>query len=251
MNKLTIIQPGRIGDILLTLPIALYYYSRGYSIIWPISKDYIWFKEYIKFLEVVEVGTMEPPYKKLVTDSKKYSEGKVLDLSIGFGDGKLDTEWKSSNLSFDEWKYKKAEVPFEQRYNLPLCLSRNHKKEKDLLLGVVSRKINLTEEIKNKKPTRRFITVHSSGTNRRFFDFNIEEIHTKIRPINGYSVIDWLSVLKNSQEIFTVDSCIGILVELFQMKPKYGRHFHKWTEYYNDQQLRLLTPKISNDWQIV
>jgi hypothetical protein len=39
-KKLLLIQPGRFGDIIICLPIAKFYHSLGYSIIWPISEHY-------------------------------------------------------------------------------------------------------------------------------------------------------------------------------------------------------------------
>lgn len=35
-KKLTIILSGKIGDIIICLPIAKYYYDKGYTIYWPI-----------------------------------------------------------------------------------------------------------------------------------------------------------------------------------------------------------------------
>ena len=56
MKRIGIIQPGRIGDILICLPIAKWYYDRGHEIIWPVDsaiiKNFIGYIDYVKFIPV-------------------------------------------------------------------------------------------------------------------------------------------------------------------------------------------------------
>lgn len=56
MKKLGIIQPGRIGDIVICLPIAKWYHDRGYEVLWPVKKDMIkHFENYVDYVKFVPI----------------------------------------------------------------------------------------------------------------------------------------------------------------------------------------------------
>ena len=48
MKPCLIKQPAGIGDIFFCQKIARYMAYHGYQIIWPISPDIIWIRDYIK-----------------------------------------------------------------------------------------------------------------------------------------------------------------------------------------------------------
>ena len=173
-----------------------------------------------------------------------YIDFEYLDLAIGFGDPGLDQEWRGTHLSFDLWKYHKANVDYNEKYRLVEFIKRNIDKEEDLML-----ELGVDYEAD-------FFTVHENGSHGRYFDFSksffrIPNDVIKINQIEGYSIFDWLTVLENSSSIFCVDSSMANLIDQWGIKPPEGRYFHKWTEYYTPEQVHFLTPQLTENWTIV
>jgi len=237
-EKLKIIQPGRIGDILIVLPIAKYYYERGYEIVWPVFDEYLPLFNYVDYVSAVGIGIFDGAYRRAI---ELMPGCEKLDLGIGFPGHRENQTWKSTGLSFDEWKYKKADLPLELKYTL--SINRNKENEKNLIL--------LLEE---NYQLKKYSVVHDSGisSGRRQYNFNLpaDEKYIKIRPIKGFTVFDWLSILEGADKIYCVDSCIANLVN--QLGIGIGkRYFHPWIEYYTQDQQSQLTPKLAEGWEIV
>jgi len=58
MKNLGIIQPGRLGDIIICLPIAKFYNEQGYKVYWPIFENYIpIFSEAIDYVHFLPVAS--------------------------------------------------------------------------------------------------------------------------------------------------------------------------------------------------
>ncbi|MFW9899681.1 MAG: hypothetical protein ACFFDY_00155 [Candidatus Thorarchaeota archaeon] len=249
MGNITIIQPGRLGDLLLVLPIAYYYYSQGLDVTWPIANEYIDVFKNVNFLShmfIYNIGSIDEKGHMLRTKSWEYITQSYIDLAIGFGNPLLDKNWKETNLSFDLWKYKHAGLPYTTKYDLYDFIVRNRDKESQLMA--------LKEINKNDN----YIVVHEDGSHGRHFDFNkiiggMSNHYGIVRlgKVEGYNIFDWLSILQGAFQIYCVDSCFANLVDQYGIIPRGGRFFHPWSEYYTPLQLKLLTPKISDDWKII
>ena len=56
MKNLGILQPGKLGDIIICLPIAKYYFDKGYQIHWPIFNNFVdTFREVINYVNFYPV----------------------------------------------------------------------------------------------------------------------------------------------------------------------------------------------------
>ena len=131
MKKLGIIQPGKIGDIIICLPIAKWYYDKGYEVIWPVDetiiKNFIGYVDYVTFIPV----DFDCHQAKLICI--KHYCNKIIDLSFTIPNA---NQYNSNNYlnqhdySFDEFKYYIADVPFEQKWKL--SITRNTYKENEL-----------------------------------------------------------------------------------------------------------------------
>jgi len=215
--KIGIVQPGRIGDIIITLPIAKWYHDAGYEVHWPVASEFFPLFEYVNYVKAYSLGSTSPVEAKVIL-----KDIPILDLSIGFGNKKLDSKWRASGLSFDRWKYREAGVPFHNKYNL--VINRNFKKERELkeLLGLPNR----------------YVVTHSKGT-RGSFDFDVPG-SVEVEEIEGFTLFDWIGVLEGASSIACVDSCVANLVE--QLGIGYGRrYFHSWGDEH-------LCPVIDSDW---
>jgi len=227
MSKvIKILQVGRMGDIIVCLPIAKHYFDLGYTIIWPVCSEYISVSDYVKYVNFIDIGSIsDTNICDLYNTQKNIVDYDVLDLSIGFGNYELDTNWIGSKLRFDEWKYKIANVPFSKKFNLEI--TRIPEKENNLVSSIQK---------------NNYIVTHSHGT-RGSYNFNIHNA-IEISPIEGYSVFDWLKVIELSNHIYCVDSCIANLINQLDIKVN-NRSFRPY------RPLVVFPPVLKDDWIIL
>ncbi len=197
MPKLSIIQPGKIGDIIIMLPVAKWYSDLGYHVIWPIQKSYLEiFRNTVPYVEFIGIN------KILYGLAKEKCEkvDKYVDTYFGFSDKKdLTEKWKRSGKTFDVYKYELSEVPFEQKNNL--VIKRDFEKEKWLYDAIISNKGN------------NYLLVHDrSSCGRR--DIPIDGDFDHVVKITEFtrSVFDWLLVIEKAKEYRMIDSCFVTMV---------------------------------------
>lgn len=225
-----IVQPGRTGDIIICLPIAKWYYDKGYKVFWPVQKQFLPLFEYIPYVEAVETEDYYTAKQYLEQHSKVE---KIIDLGIGFGRDEQD--WYDSGLSFDEWKYKEANVPFSEKYNL--IINRNKLREEQLF-----RVLKLDEY-------HGYVVTHSTTDSvRSSYNFCVPEA-VEVRPIPNYTVFDWLTVLERAELILCVDSCIANLINQLGIGVD-KRYFKSWDKIYGSfLNTYRRTPRLSYGWK--
>ncbi len=237
-NKiLGIVQPGRIGDIIIVLPIAKWYYDRGFKILWPICSGYLPLFDYVNYVEPIDIGVdLNHSYHQAIEVLKGKRVDGLLDLGIGFG--RKEDDWINSGLHFNEWKYKEAEVPSEERFNLQIV--RDYKKEEALWkYNRESYKLN----------GRSYSVIHDSGT-KGPFKFSLDGV--RIKPIGEHTVFDWIGVIENAHHLYCVDSCIVNLAD--QMGLCVGkRSVWFWQDIPDRDPKRksLGFPKLCDDWKVL
>jgi hypothetical protein len=230
MKNLCIILPGKIGDIIICLPIAKYYYDKGYKIIWPVWNYLIDnFKEYINYVEFVPVS-----YLKGVTEAKKIAIDKkceILDLSFtnqDCWDNENTKHFLKQAKTFDEFRYELASVNFSEKWNL-----------------VVNRKIHIEENLKKKICIKNnYAVVHFNGSDsRREVKLNNPNNNQiiEINPCTS-SIFDWITILENAEYLVMYDSCFANLIEQLNLQNK--KFFLKRSE-------PKTTPILKNKWIII
>jgi len=245
-KSIGIIQPGRIGDLILVLPIAKHYSDEGYDIIWPVLTDYLSLFPYVPYVRAVDIGGMVNCYVNAHRKLKEIGVGRVIDLGIGFG--RQEKEWIDSGLQFDEWKYKEAGVPFEKRFTLQI--NRDFKKEKDLI-QILSEKFGLNG--------RSYNMTHEDGSDAHY-SWTIPN-SIKINPTPGFTIFDWLGAIEEASSFYTIDSCLCTLAN--QLSMCVGRRFVKFRQHPDTWDVsipsgvrvpgrgKLVSLSLANDWGIV
>lgn len=231
-KKIGIIQPGKIGDILIVLPIAKWYADRGYEVLWPVYAEYLHLFEYIDYVTPIGIATgAGHGYQKALTALKTRTTN-IIDLGIGFG--RDETDWLASGLAFDRWKYKEAKVPFSERCNLQII--RNKTKE-----DALKAELNLPED---------YTVTHFHGCDTGNFDPKNRNI-VEIKPIDGYCIFDWIGILQDAKDVYCIDSCAINLIESLQLCK--GRRFFNPRTYEckSATRTKLLPPSLSSDWRLV
>jgi hypothetical protein len=226
-SRIGIIQPGRIGDIIIVLPIAKFYYDAGYQVFWPIPTEYLSLFDYINYACPIDIGPFGQGrlYDKSNNVLRVREIGNILDLGIGFG--RNETSWQKSETSFDRWKYFEAKVPFEERFKLDI--NRNFRKEWELQesLGLAYKKD--------------YVVTHSEGS-KGGVNFGIKD-SIEIRPIPDFTLFDWIGVIEKAHLVYCVDSCVAHLVN--QLGLAEGRRVFKPLDNYFGRDPKMAIPDIN------
>ena len=209
MNKtLGIIQPGRIGDLIISLPIAKYYHDRGYKVVWPIAapfvKSFSFAADYVQFIPVrhSHVSDTTEWHKTSEWILNQFDCDKKLDLLFNMTDTEVASRgWKESKLNWDEYRYKLAEVPFDEKWNL--VINRNKERELRLYDTVVKQD--------------KYIVAHTQASAvRRTIELS-QEILSEYQVVNltqiTDNIFDWTMVLEKAAKLILIDSCFANLVE--------------------------------------
>jgi len=210
MKTIGILQPGRLGDLIICLPIANYYNSKGYYVHWPIFKQFVeMFKEaapHINFIPVTDnvwncvsesINALnEVKVKKIIDIAATFPGSKCTDEYVKLGDG-------FGNEKFDEFKYRLAKVPFENKWEL--IYNRNFVKEQEIYNQYVKQdKFDLV----GLKHSRGEVNVQILSKN--------QVIHIN----ENHSIFYWRKLLEEAENIVLVDSAMANLVEQLNLSNK-------------------------------
>lgn len=213
--NLGIIQTRGLGDIVIAIPIAMYYIDRGYQVHWPIDSEFI-----PSFVETFPKIKFYPIYKSSTgKDTANYYYNEPLNiLQNQFCDNiiclyshltgfNLGHSVLSNSLPFDAYKYAIAKVPFHQKWNF--FPTRNTIREKKLF------------DTFDLMPTEDYKIIHEVGSN---FSIDIKnKIQQsdckiiKIEPITN-NIFDWIGIIENSKAIYTVDSVYMNIIDQLKLK---------------------------------
>jgi hypothetical protein len=204
-KKLGIIQSRGLGDIVIALPIAKYYYDRGWDIFWPICEEFISnVIDHVPWVKWIPVKTdsgsffYDVPHERL----KNFGCDEIIPLYQHLtGHDFIDAKYFQFT-KFDQYKYLKAGVPFLEKWKLADCITRFPNREQTLYNTVVQ--------------NPNYAVIHLEGSDARA-DFDRSMIPTdwqtvEILPRTG-SVFDWLLVLEKAQSLIMIDSVFANMID--------------------------------------
>lgn len=217
MQDITIVQPGKVGDIIIVLPIAKHYHDLGHKVYWVCPEKYHDLFSYVNYAT---------PVLEAVKGSK------VIDLSFGLNTGSaVHREWlkrKSKLDSFITLKYEIAGVPIEKLRTLEY--ERNLQKEIEVWDMVY--------------PRDNYILVHGNSDYGTAVDFD-SDLTVEFSPIEGYTIFDWRKVIENASEIHCIDSSLVNFVDNLQVT---GKLFYYITDKVPQQADRVI---LKHNWETV
>jgi hypothetical protein len=226
--KKGIILPGKIGDIVICLPIAKHYFDMGYDIYWPIYSEiienFIDYIDYVNFIPI-QFNNCIPDSFKILNDLKC----EIIDLSFtshGAWDNENSKKFLNQEKSFDEFRYNLANVPFEKKWTLEI--KRDFKRENDLFSNLIKRD---------------YAVMHLTGSEckKEIVIKNLNNYQLlEISPITK-SIFDWIKILIFSKYIVTLDSCFANLVDQLNLPNK---------KIFLTRSDKLRTPVLKNNWKI-
>lgn len=237
--KIGIIQTRGLGDIVIAIPIAMYYIERGCEVYWPIDSEFIpSFQETfpkIKFISIEKTiagdSTADYFFNFPLNELKKKSCNSIICLYSHLTGFELGNTRLKESLTFDAYKYAVAKVPLKEKWNF--APKRNAVREGKLF------------ELLALNPTDIYNVTQTEGSN---FKANIED-HIKekdLRTINitplTNNIFDWLGVIEQANHVYLVDSVYSNIVEQLGIC--------------NQKSLFLrspspMTPILKNDWSFI
>lgn len=181
--RVVIHQPGRTGDIIITLPIAKHFYDQNCQVFWLCPEGY---HEIFRDIDYVTPVATMPECDK------------VIDLSFGFG-GSPESWWQQNKESFDSFVRAKYYLAFLNP-NLRWQLEWNRNKEAE---------DNLFHKVARRAPY--FLTHEGTHTGKYI---NIEYPNkVEFAPVEGYNIFDWYQVINMASEIHCIDSALANFIE--------------------------------------
>lgn len=157
-------------------------------------------------------------------DSEVANYSRIFGVKIGFHN-------LNQSNPFDQQFYHLAGVPFEKRWS-SFKINRHKKKENSLIYG-----LNLPEK---------FALVHEDESRGYAIDCNkINLPIVKLRPISGFTMIDWLGVADLADEVHVIDSSFMFLLD--SVETKVPLHVHRYSRQNPDWQL----PTLKKNWLIL
>jgi hypothetical protein len=232
MNKtIGFIQPSKIGDIIILLPAAKYYFDKGYTVFWPIYESYIdMFREAVTYVNFLPVkNNVYTCIREAYNMLNEKSVTNIKDVAATFPDSVSTEEYvrlgDGLTQNFDIFKYNGLGVPIEEKWKL--SVKRDKLKEEGLYKKLVKRDKYAVVNLK-----------HSMGAINVDLDFGDGQV---IYVTEDYNLFHWLTILEKATTIALVDSCMSNLVE--QMNIDCNKIL------FTKEDKRL--PVLRNNWKIV
>jgi hypothetical protein len=246
-EKIGIVRPCKIGDLIISLPIGKYYFDKGYDVHWPImSKYYQMFQEvaghYIKFIPITNLDFFVVNSAKQELINRKISNILNLTFNVGSFDDINSLTFSKLNIPFDQLIYKLANVPFEQKWNLDI--KRNTIEEENIYNRLI--KNNKYSICHFEVDYNKYKWQKGQQTRDGYFNLCKNKIKNQFIEINNAqnvkNIFYWLKMLENSEQLFLVDSSILNLVEGLNISVE---------KYILLRSNKKETPTIKNDWIII
>lgn len=232
-RRLGIIQSRGLGDLVIALPIARHYYDQGWDIYWPIEESFMYSMTegapWVKWIPVPFDAPGRYFYDVPMERLKNFRCDEILCLYQHLTGHAFSEERYFQYTSFDQYKYIKAGVPFLKKWHLEECITRNAQREQALKDLVVT------------NPD--YVVTHLEGSSARAsYDPGLIPSGwqvVEIKPMEGYTIWDWIKVIEGAQSVIMIDSVYANLVDQLGLG----------TDRYFIQRSHIgLTPVHGQDW---
>lgn len=206
-KRLGIIQSRGLGDLIITLPIAHYYYKEGWDIYWPICEEFVSsMKPTAPWVNWIPIPFDRPGryfYDVPMERLRNFRCDEILPLYQALtGHPEFSNEIYFQYTKFDQYKYIRAGVPFHHKWQLNNCITRDLDREQTLYNRVVT--------------NPNYAILHLQGWDHKAqFDPSIipqDWAQIEITPMTD-NIFDWLTVIERAQSIIMVDSSMANLVD--------------------------------------
>jgi len=209
-------QPAGLGDLMYCHKIAAVYAARGYEIIWPVAPSIMQANGKIAGVNFCDV-TQDFPYKKEYTEGgiHPYERGQIKYIPTYMATKAVKSKlimrskYRVANLNAGDW----------QDY---LVINRDPEKEEQLFESLGLKKgdeyIFVNRNYKpwqgSEKIFRRKGYWPAEHDKVGDFKINSDLKRVKMSRVDGFSVFDWALVIERSREVWTMDTCTTLMMEV-------------------------------------
>jgi hypothetical protein len=273
-KRIVMVQPGKLGDILICAPIAKHYNDLGYEVLWPVFSNFISTISRFKYVTPIDFGiefggnyyskkraafTIDSNNIEVIKhkNPESYSSIQIFDqINHLIISEKLETidpcfafpghrnqkniekfsEYRKKQMCWIQLKYDLCNVPIEKRWNL--AYTRDEKKEKELY--------DIIKKFINESKKQDYSVIH----NYQGYKKNLIKPDNPIEfvKIKDFTIFDWLLVLKNSKEIYCIDSSLANYVEVTKELRENKKFYLGSEEKHYNQFMRNI---LNNNWTYV
>lgn len=234
MSKLIINQPAMLGDLLFIEPIVRYFLQQDVEVIWPIKDQYYWLKDYIKHhgLKIVKQSECKIDYENAT----------MIDgyLPLRFATPIFRNEADKHSGIFHEHfmldKYRLLDLPLDMWKTL--TWERNYEKEQELF-----NYLSLSENEPYILSNKLMKDCYEAQPEMNKINFGGKVI--EMRPIEGFTMLDWSKVICKAKEIHTVETALIYIVEVLPIEAK---EIHIYARYPWQDKLNGVKNFISDKW---
>lgn len=231
-KKFCIIQPGHIGDVIICLPIAKKLVDEGHEVYWPLFSQFFphFTKgnvDYVKFLEI-----RSPDWYREIHESCKQKDIEPIDLVFNLPGCWHNNNTKlfgQTNMPFDEFKYKLANVDLNEKWKL--SINRIKDREEELYNRVVK--------------DEKYVLTHFQSSDVRK-EVKLESLKDRkvieIKPLTD-CVFDWLTIIERADYLVFIDSVFVNMVEQLNLNHK--------KIYIEKRKGVKHNPVLRNEWKII
>jgi hypothetical protein len=209
MKQIIIRQPAGLGDIFFTQKIAYFLHNHyNCNITWPVIKEFIWIKDYIKL-----------PYINFVNENDDFQDKDALNNDVAYV-----FEWNDSivvPLQRADWifggsvmhaKYKLVDLYFHDWRDY-FSFIRNTERENYLFYEVLGLKDGEDYIFVNKN----FGSPPNSVSIKNMkYPSDIKIVEMDFLGFDN--LFDWCKVIENAKEIYTVETSICYIIEKLNCK---------------------------------
>jgi len=214
--EVVINQPAGLGDILFIEPIYRHFHNQGNQVIAPVNKDLLWVQEYIPYVKFVDRKKFD--YNSETVQQKE--DGR-LHVPLRFANplyrGFADLHYGDDRKNWMRDKY--LMLGLDENLFRTMKFERNLIKESDLM--------HLVHPQTN--PKYNLVNPYFGGSFEKInikVDNNLPTI--EMRKIEGYALLDWLTVIECATNIYTAETSLIWLVESY---PTIAKEIHLYPRY--------------------
>jgi len=207
-HQLTIIQPARLGDIIIVMPIAQAYKRAGYAIHMPVAAQYydslVDAFHYVNWIQLDVDDATEAYLPALEALRNRNIDRRSLNLAMCLhGNEEMSAGWHQNKqtMGFDEYKYHLAKVPLATKFE-PLRIRRNVERERQLAEYLVG----------SDDPYNTDYVVLNKHSSLGVWDIPVpgHEKVVEVGPLT-HNIFDWCGLLEHASHIYTADTALANL----------------------------------------
>jgi hypothetical protein len=208
MKPVIIFQPGMVGDLFFIQKIVKTYAATGRRVIMPVLQKHSWVYDTLVMPANVETPILDTEEFDF-RDEVMFLADKIAMSPIegpNYTYLSLFFSWRYAPEQTMDLKYQVAGVPMED-WSDHVELKRDREKEERLF-----RELGLDDGVP-------YCLVNETCSTRTMpFPYRAPEKEVRLRFVEGYSLVDWSTVIERAARIASVDTSLVLLVEVLKIR---------------------------------